>query len=484
MTKSRHEQCPASIGTRDAIPRRMNPVLLAGLAAGASGGVLFEARRRRRIRRSVRPDLQEHERKVARIAHQLQYGVGKGPVSISKRAVSHEVPKPLDARHADTKIDARDLDAILMIDPERKTCTAESGVTFVDLVAATLEHGLVPEVVPELKTITLGGAVSGCSIESSSFRVGGFHDSCLAYEVVTGTGDVIECTPDNDNSLVFQMMHGSFGTLGVLTKLTFRLVEAKRYVHVVYDRFERLEDYLEALERHTSDQDIDFMDSILHQPDHLVLSLGRFVDTAPYTHGYDVGQPYYKTTLHRMEDYLATPDYFFRYDRGVTNVSVMGSSALLRLGQWLHPLLDGDRPDVTLDVFIPVDRVPEFLTWYNREIGFFPLWGVPYRAPRDYEWLAPGRLAHSKGKLFLDLAIYGMKQPPGRNVYRLIEEELLRIGGLKTLISHNYFSEAEFWSIWNKGTYDIAKRKVDPNNVFRDVYTKTCRTMRGLEHGA
>ena len=42
-----------------------------------------------------------------------------------------------------------------------------------DKVAATLPHGLAPYVVPELETITIGGAVSGCSLESMSFEVGG-----------------------------------------------------------------------------------------------------------------------------------------------------------------------------------------------------------------------------------------------------------------------------------------------------------------------
>ena len=61
-------------------------------------------------------------------------------------------------------------------------------MTFSDLVDATLPFGLAPIIVPELKTITIGGAVAGCSIESMSFRVGGFHDTCLAYQVLTGTG--------------------------------------------------------------------------------------------------------------------------------------------------------------------------------------------------------------------------------------------------------------------------------------------------------
>ena len=44
--------------------------------------------------------------------------------------------------------------------------------TYGDLVDATLPHGLAPLVVPQLKTITLGGAVTGLGIESTSFRDG------------------------------------------------------------------------------------------------------------------------------------------------------------------------------------------------------------------------------------------------------------------------------------------------------------------------
>jgi hypothetical protein len=55
----------------------------------------------------------------------------------------------------------------------------------------------------------------------------------------------------------------------------------------------------------------------------------------------------------------------------------------------------------------------------------------------------------------------------------------MELGGLKTLISHNRYSADEFWSIWNKPNYDACKALVDPNNMFRDLYTKTCRASQG-----
>jgi hypothetical protein len=47
------------------------------------------------------------------------------------------------------------------------------------------------------------------------------------------------------------------------------------------------------------------------------------------------------------------------------------------------------------------------------------------------------------------------------------------------LISQNYYSEDEFWRVWNKPNYDLMKAIVDPNNIFRDLYTKTCKASQG-----
>ncbi|HSD85897.1 MAG TPA: FAD-binding oxidoreductase, partial [Kofleriaceae bacterium] len=263
-------------------------------------------RKRRAERRTIctevhPPELVEnmHRAKAERIAADLRSHEGTKPVSLRKKAPPHQVPKGGDLRRKDDKIDVSDLTSILSVDPVRRIAVAESGVMFCDLVEATLRHGLVPIVVPELKTITIGGAVSGCSIESMSYRYGGFHDTCLEYEVITAQGEILTCRPDNEHALVFQMIHGSFGTLGVLSKLTFKLVPAKPFVRIDYEAYATLAEYQAAIHRHFRAEDVDFMDGIMHAPDKLVLSVGRFVDSAPYTHAYDWTKVYYQSTAKR-----------------------------------------------------------------------------------------------------------------------------------------------------------------------------------------
>jgi FAD/FMN-containing dehydrogenase len=288
------------------------------------------------------------------------------------------------------------------------------------------------------------------------------------------------------------MLHGTFGTLGILSKLTFRLIPAEAYVRIDYEHFASVADFQAAIKRHTARRDADFVDGMVHAPDDLVLSVGRFAASAPYISRYDWTKVYFESTRQRREDFLTTEGYFFRYDRGVTNVHpktwlgrllfgrFLGSSELLRLAEKANGALASERPTVTLDLFLPFSKVPAFLEWHARELGHFPLWCVPYARVQDYPWLADSFYRDLPDDLFVDFAIYGMKQPPdGRNYYRLIEEKLFELGGMKTLISHNYYSEDEFWRTWNRPNYDRAKAIADPNNVFRDLYTKTCLAAQG-----
>ncbi|MEK6827423.1 MAG: FAD-binding oxidoreductase [Nanoarchaeota archaeon] len=432
-----------------------------------------------------------HEQKVEKIALQLKERKSKEPLSLKKKSVSHQVPKPQDKKYSDEKIDISNLNEIISIDVDKKICVAEPGVTFIDLVKATLKHNLAPMTVPEHKQITIGGAVAGCSIESMSYKYGGFHDSCLEFEIITAKGEIINCSPENDN-LHFQMMHGTFGTLGIISKLKFKLIPTKPFVKMTYEKYSNLEDYKTSIFNHFKNKDIDFMDGIIHSAEEYVLSIGNFIDDAPYTSDYTWTKVYFVSTKNRKEDYFNTEDYFFRYDRGITSVTpknflgrllfrkFITSTNILKTAQKLHKVIPPEKIPVIIDLFIPFSKMTEFMEWYKKEVNFFPLWCVPYRKSHDYEWIDSSFLEDTKDELFLDIAIYDMKRKDGKNYYRILEEELKKIGGLKTLISNNFYSEEEFWKIWNKENYDKVKKIADPDNIFRNLYEKTCRASMGL----
>src|SRR3954468_8407684 len=103
----------------------------------------------------LQPDV--HSSDVQKIAAAVRDRVAKGePVHIQKGGVHHFVPLPGDKRFSGSAIDISMFRRVLSIDPKARRCVTEPGVTFKELLRATLEHGLIPTVVPELEGITVG----------------------------------------------------------------------------------------------------------------------------------------------------------------------------------------------------------------------------------------------------------------------------------------------------------------------------------------
>jgi FAD/FMN-containing dehydrogenase len=435
----------------------------------------------------------EHDMRVREVAGQVR-ALDGGRAHIDKGGVHHVVPFAGDRRFGGRRVDASTLTNVLSIDTESRTCTAEPGIPFADLVEQTLPHGLLPAVVPELKGITIGGAVAGCSVESMSYRYGGFHDTCLSYEFIDGTGEVRNLSRAQDPFL-FEMIHGSYGTLGVLAGITFNLVPAKPYVHMTYVRHESPESFFEDLLRHTESGEHDFIDGIVHAPNDLVLCLGNFEETAPYTSDYTRTRSFYRSTKTLAEDHLTTFDYCFRYDtdahwltrtapplewrwvRALIGRFMLGSTNLIKWSGRLEPLMRWKkRPEVVADVFIPARRFLDFCKRYEQDMGFYPLWVVPYRVPRQYPWLSNEHVTRMGDDLFIDCAVYGMKNNGATDASPRLEELTYDLDGIKALIGRNHYSAERFWSIYNRPNYSSAKKELDPNGAFPDLYAKLGNT--------
>ena len=99
--------------------------------------------------------------------------------------------RPNPAPAAAPGLDVSGFTEVLAIDAQARTCDVQGMITYERLVEATLPYGLMPLVVPQLKTITLGGAVAGLGIESTSFRNGLPHESVRELEILTGDGRVV-----------------------------------------------------------------------------------------------------------------------------------------------------------------------------------------------------------------------------------------------------------------------------------------------------
>jgi FAD/FMN-containing dehydrogenase len=425
------------------------------------------------------------------------------PVRLRKRTSNLFRPRDRAAR----LLDADGFSGVLSVDADARTADVLGMTTYEDLVDATLPHGLMPLVVPQLKTITLGGAVTGLGIESTSFRNGCPHESVLEMDVLTGNGDVVTATPTNEHRDLFFGFPNSYGSLGYALRLRIELEPVSPYVHVRHVRFHDVASCVDAIERICAtrrwhDDRVDFLDGTWFAADEVYLTLGTWADAAPYTSDYTGRQIYYRSIQQRSEDFLTVRDYLWRWDPDWFWCSrAFGAQHPLVRPLWPSRWKRSDvywklvsferrhevkaridrrrgKPDteyVIQDIEVPSSRLDEFLTFLHRQIGMSPVWLCPLvqRDP-DVTWDLYPLDARTT---YVNVGFWGGAElPPGEKEpfhNRAIEQEVARLGGRKSLYSTAFYSEDEFWASYGGPTYGVLKKTYDPDGRLLDLYAKT-----------
>src|SRR4051794_34701363 len=206
-------------------------------------------------------------------------------------------------------LDVSGLTGVIALDADAGTADVQGMCTYEDLVAVTLPKGFMPLVVPQLRTITLGGAVTGLGIEATSFRNGLPHESVLEMDVLTGAGDVVTATPGGEHRDLFVGFPNSYGTLGYTVRLKIQLERVHPYVALRNVRFGSPEDLAAAVERIVAErswdgESVDFLDGVMFSHIEGYLVLGRWADDVPAVSDYTGREVYYESLRRRGRDAL------------------------------------------------------------------------------------------------------------------------------------------------------------------------------------
>ena len=398
-----------------------------------------------------------------------------------------------------SKLDVRSLNQVISVDNELQVVEVEGMTTYADLSDACLAQNCMPLVVPQLKSITIGGAVSGIGIESTSFRYGLPHETVNRMEVLLASGDVVDCSPDNEHADLFFGIPNSYGTLGYVLKLEARTRPVKPFVELEHIRYNDIEDYFSAVDE-ACQSDVDFVDGSIFDTDEMYLTLGRFRDEVPYTSDYTWLKMYFRSIRERKQDFLSVHDYIWRWDtdwfwcsknlfvqnlpmrlllgrRRLNSISyqkVMRWNNRIGLTERINRLLNSEPEGVIQDVDIPIAQAPEFLRFFLEEIGIRPVWMCPIGG-HDLTRSFPFYPLHGSGLFvnfgFLDIVANPQHHEAGY-FNRKIEAKVTELGGIKSLYSDSYYDEDRFWDLYNGARYRELKQKYDPEARFRNLYQK------------
>ncbi|OAP58446.1 hypothetical protein AYL99_07536 [Fonsecaea erecta] len=328
----------------------------------------------------------------------------------------------LSDRTRDATVDISTLDHVIRVSPSKCTCLVEPSVPMDRLVAATLQYGLVPPVVPEFPGITVGGGFAGTAGESSSFKYGFFDRSVTWFEVVLADGKVVTAS-ETERADLFHGMAGTFGTLGIITLFEMRLIPAKGFVELSYIRVGGIEHAEEVIRQVTKQGDADFLDGIMFAPEKGVIMAGRLAERSEknkdlpvltFTKPWDPW--FYLHAEERMNstentssmspspcspstprDLVPLTDYLFRYDRGAFWTGRFAYTyfyvPFTRTVRWLADYFMHTRimyhalhrsglyqRFIIQDMALPNKNIPEFSHWLDRELPhIYPRWLCPLK---------------------------------------------------------------------------------------------------------
>jgi FAD/FMN-containing dehydrogenase len=410
---------------------------------------------------------------------------------------------------ADGGLDVSGLTGVVEVDGD--VAEVQGMCTYEHLVDVTLAHGRIPLVVPQLRTITLGGAVSGLGIESTSFRSGLPHESVLEMDVLTGAGEVVTTKPGDE---LFDAFPNSYGSLGYATRLRIELEQVPSSVALRHVRFDDAAALAAAIgevveRREWAGERVDAVDGVAFAPDELHLTLARWTDEAGPTSDYTGQQVYYRSIQQRTTDRLTVLDYLWRWDtdwfwcsrafgaqhplvRRVWPRRLRRSDVYWRLVALDRRLGIGDRLDrragrpqgerVVQDVEVPVERLAEFLAWFDREVGMRPVWLCPLRLRRqgaadgDRPW--PG-YPLSAGTTYVNVGFWGVvnvgPEAPTSPRNRAIEAKVSELGGHKSLYSEAFYEPEDFDRLYGGEHLARVKARFDPDDRLTSLYDKVVR---------
>lgn len=202
-------------------------------------------------------------------------------------------------------------------------------------------------------------------------------------------------------------------------------------------------------------------------------------------------------TSHKESIPLKT--YFFRYDRGVFwsglrafNYFCTPFNALTRYlldpfmysRTMIHALHRSGLASQTMiqDLAVPYESAEEFIKWTDEKTGLWPLWLCPVKpCPDDERSFSMGK-GVSAEKTQLDIGIWGMGPKDERAFIKLnrdFEAKVAELGGLKCLYAHAYYTEDEFWGIYDEERYQRLRTQYHAASL-PSIYDKVKVDLQGV----
>ncbi|KAL9296111.1 hypothetical protein ACSQ67_022007 [Phaseolus vulgaris] len=113
------------------------------------------------------------------------------------------------------------------------------GELWINILHETLRYGLAPRSWTDYLHLTVGGTLSNAGVSGQAFKHGPQISNVQQLEIVTGTGELVNCSKEHNGEL-FHSVLGGLGQFGIITRARIILEPAPtmvKWIRVLYSDF-------------------------------------------------------------------------------------------------------------------------------------------------------------------------------------------------------------------------------------------------------
>lgn len=221
----------------------------------------------------VRPGSTEEVSRVLRLANEKIVPVTPQGSRTGLSGASHPIFRGI-------ALSLERMNRILEIDEDNLMATVEPGALISDIHEATEALGLYYPPDPGQESGSIGGNISTNAGGMRAIKYGVTRDFVNGLEVVLADGEVIKVggknVKDSTGYSLIDLIIGSEGTLGVVTKATLRLVPQPKLTALIYAPFTSTIDAANAVKEIIRQKILPF--ALEYMPQHTVLTVEKYLE--------------------------------------------------------------------------------------------------------------------------------------------------------------------------------------------------------------
>tara|TARA_X000001036_G_scaffold3001_1_gene2634 strand:+ start:1628 stop:3109 length:1482 start_codon:yes stop_codon:yes gene_type:complete len=448
-----------------------------------------------------------YNKKVEKVSKIIQ--INKKLITTSRKGHNH---RDLQFKINQKKINTAQFDSILAIEDNYIDC--EASVSVGQINRKTIPKKKMVPSLPEGDNFTVGGCLGGLALGSNSYIHGFFNNNVIDFDVVLGNGNIIKNVSKNNHSDLYYGIGGTYGTMGIITRVKMKLIECESYVKITYNHYKSFQQFYEAFSSKIKGKKDDFIEAFVNSKSDFTIVSANFVEDVKKEEILIIKDKsilkqrhmciYAQIANKKDYSYLRLVDYLERYSYSAFWGHYLYTPYKLRdylyagLVYSLIPrkMIQGDKLNVgkyflaanqivgdyardehvlTTDIGVPLSNLEKALELVDEMTETYPLWICPSKD--NYH---PDKIFCTRKKelcddnMILDIGIYGIKNTniDSKIINQTFEKFSFANGVFKGFFSTCYFNYDQFWEHFDKERYEQLRIKYHANEKFMDIYEK------------